>query len=461
MKQHKYERRGLLAFDPRAVFDLFFEPPARNNVAQGDVEVVGIVGPLEHHAGFWCDSYDGVLERVSAALAGNARTVVLKIDSPGGLVSGAFETARALRAKAKAAGKSLVAYVDGSACSAAYALACAADRIVASETSVVGSIGVIDMRVDATAYDAAQGIRYAFVTSGTHKADGNPHTPMSAAELVEKQALVDDVAAVFFALVKDMRGVDAAPLEARVFVGAAAKAAGLVDEIQPFSDLLAALASPATGATMSKYSEARAALEEAAKGDDEEAKRAQRALAAMDEDEDEPADGEGSEAAAEGEEEPDGDEDKSEEEPEASAGAAASAPVSAATVAALAAQIAKLEAKGQKTEAEQRAALLKGQPEALAKALAKAPLAEVKAVLAALPKAPKAKAPAANAASATPAATRGGPAGPSSSAPHAKEMAARMGLTRTVMGVRRDGNFMVFGAMEGDTAQGAGKDGAK
>jgi ClpP class serine protease len=466
MVAHKFERQGLLAFDPRAVFDVFFAPPARDNVTQGDVEIVSVAGPLEHHAGMWCDSYDAVTARVSAALDGPARTVVMKIDSPGGLVSGAFETARTLRSKAQATGKSLVAYVDGSCCSAAYALASAADRIVASETSVVGSIGIIDTRVDATALDAAQGIRYAFVTSGTRKADGNPHAPLSAAELVEKQSLVDDVAAVFFALVRDLRGIDAAPLEARVFVGAAAKTAGLVDEITSFGNLLASFAGPALGVAMSTYSEARAALEEIAKGDDDEAKRAQRALAAMDDDDEEPeaAADEEPEAAAESDPDPDPDDEKK-PDPEASASApgssTASASSSSLTLRAMAAELQRAHVERGNTDASERSKLLASYPNlapGLKRLLASAPIAEVKEVIASLPK--PARAPAANGASATPRATRGDTQGTRSGSDPAtvKAMDERMGFTRTVMGVRREGNAQVFGAM---TAPSAGTGGAK
>lgn len=482
MKQIKYERQGLLALDPRAFMGAFVAPPNRENVLVGDVEVVSVSGPLEHHASAPMvlpngvtipapfDCYDAIVARVGAALAGKSKAVVLRIDSPGGLVAGVFDAARAIRAQAAAAGKEVIAYVDGTAASAAYALACAATRIVASDTAVIGSIGVIDTRVDLTAADAQMGVRVALVTSGSRKADGNPHQAMTAAELVERQSLVDSLAGVFFALVKDMRGVEAEPLEARCFVGAAAKSAGLVDEIQSFSDLLASVAS-AGGDTMSatKYEEARAALEEAAKGDGEEAKRAKAALAAMDDDGEESDDDEGDkDADATTAEVDEGDKDADEEAKAAAAAAGASASatvtISASTLAALTNKVATLEASHQKSEAQKRADLLKGAPAALAKALATAPLADVQAAMATLPKAPKVKAPPANAASATPAATRSGmPVSVSPAASkEAAEMDARMGLTPVVMGVKREGTRMTFGAMPAsEAAQRAGNGGAK
>lgn len=445
--QRKYERYGLLALDPRAFMGMFLEPPPKPvNTVHGDVEVVAVSGPLDYHAGDWCDSYDAILERVDTALAGKCSTVVLKLDSPGGLVSGCFETARTLRARTQAAGKQLVCYIEGQACSAAYALAAAADEIVASESSLIGSIGVIDTRVDVTAADASQGVRFAFVSSGARKADGNPHQGISTAELIDKQGIVDSLAAVFFALVQDMRGVDPAPLEARVFVGTDAKAKGLVDAIEPFGQLLARLASAATGAVMaSAYEEARAALKKAAEGDDEEAKRAKKALAAMDGDDDEKKDDEKKDdesakakAKAEGEEE---------EKPAEEARAASTSVGLAAIVNDQGKRLAAIERERESTE---RSALLASRPDLtpeLSTYLASQPLAEVKKIVAGIKK------PAAPnlAATATVTPTRGAGQGTGQDAPSSdlgKVMDRRMGLTKYEMGVKLEGTAQTFGIIE-------------
>lgn len=462
MTRRKYEREGLLAIDPRAFLGMFLEPPAKPvNTVVGDTEIVAVSGPLDRQEGDWCDSYDAILTRVGSAVRGPCSTIVMRVDSPGGVVSGCFETARAIRELVRASGKRLVCYVDGQACSAAYALASAADEIIASETSVVGSIGVIDTRVDATANDAANGYRFAFITSGSRKADGNPHQGISAAELIDKQGIVNSLASVFFGLVSDMRGVDAAPLEARCFVGADAKAAGLVDEIKPFGDLLASFA--AKGQTMSKYSEARAALEEAAKGDDEEAKKAKKALAAMDGEPD--GDEKKNDKSAEGD---DGDKGKDPPAEDKKEEARAKGSVSASTAGDLASivseqgkEIAALKAAN---ESGARDAFLASRADldpSLRKVLVSKPLAEVKEIVNAIPK-PKAVKPAATA---TVQATRGegqiDGVSPSQS-PHAAQMDAAMGITKYELGSRREGNAMVFGVMPvKSTAGNAGKDGAK
>jgi hypothetical protein len=114
-----------------ALFRIFEEPPPFER--DGDDAVLTVRGPLTHHAG-WFDSYDSIRSRFDAAIASDAKRVVMRLDSPGGYVSGCFETARYIESKVKASGKKLVARIEGQATSAAYALACAADEIVATPT---------------------------------------------------------------------------------------------------------------------------------------------------------------------------------------------------------------------------------------------------------------------------------------------------------------------------------------
>ncbi len=78
------------------------------------------------------------LERLGQS---RARAVIVHINSPGGTTSGSEELYSALmRLKER---KPLVVVVDGLAASGGYIIAVAADHIVAQETSLVGSIGVL------------------------------------------------------------------------------------------------------------------------------------------------------------------------------------------------------------------------------------------------------------------------------------------------------------------------------
>lgn len=412
--RRRYDRSGLLALNPQAFFEWFFDPPERSNSATGDVAIVDIRGPLDHHAGWWCDSYDEILERVDAACSTSAKAVVLRLDSPGGDASGCLETARAIREKCAAAGKRLVSYVEGQACSAGYALACAAEEISCSETGILGSIGIINARYDSTEADKMWGYRVALTTSGARKADGHPSNPVTEAELAATQSIVDSLAGSFFELVESLRGIPAAKveaLEAGIFHGAQAIEVGLADRVESFSALLARLAGAEGNSMTSKYDEARAALEEAAQGEGEDAEKARRALAAMDDEApEESAETDDEEPSAESEE---SDDEEEEEKPSSSAARSGSRTVPASTAGelgaaaqALGTRVAKLE---RKLEARDRQILLASRPDLspeLVKVLETKPLAEVKAIVGAIKK-PKAPKLGSAAAPAMPAATRG------------------------------------------------------
>lgn len=352
----------MLAIQPKA-FGSFWDSGAQPQPfeTKGDVAVIEVVGPLMHHEEFWFDSYDAIKCRVATALESPAKCVLLSIDSPGGLVAGCFDTVREIRRMARDAGKRVYSYVDALSASGGYALACAGERIYCPPTGLVGSIGVICTRDDWSSADAQRGVRTHFITSGARKADGNPGNPMTPEELEAQQILVDAQAFEFFRLVGECRGMSVESiqaLEAGVFVGAAAKASGLVDQIATFDEVIAMLAAPSEqqpdegdrGGTQVTYEEIKGALKAIAEGEDsEEKEKARKALAAMegepDGDEEKPKE----EAKAEAEEEnpehkePDGDEEKK----------------ASAESLAMAARLQKLEAESRaRNEADERSKLM-------------------------------------------------------------------------------------------------------
>lgn len=323
------------------------EPAAKVEVVDG-IATVTVRGALTQYAGIFFDSYESLLARVSEAVKSDAKTVVLKVNSPGGDVFGMIDTARAMRALFTATGKTAIAYVEGEVSSAAYAIACSCSKIVATSTSMVGSVGVINTLVSRARQDAAMGLDVVLVTSGARKADGNPHAPMTEGAIEANQQLVDALAGEFFRWVKEARGLDAAGLEAGVFVGTQALGIGLVDEISDANELRETLrgdkpaeqassvpegtTAQARGFTMaipkeeiqaaapkagSSYEEAVAALAKSLKeGDEQEAGKARKALKALlAEDKDESGDDDKKEAKAAS----DGDKPKDDDKKEAKA----------------------------------------------------------------------------------------------------------------------------------------------
>lgn len=311
-----FNKRGLLAM--RAdLWGSMFSVSERDRPFEvvGNAAVVTISGPLTQHAEWFWDSYDAIADRVGAALESSAKVVVLKIDSPGGDVAGCFETAHAIRERAKATGKRIVAYADGMAASAGYALACIAEEIALPATGFVGSIGCISTLVDQVAANERYGLNFAVVASGGKKTFGNPNVPISEAAIANTKKDVDALARLFFDLVAESRGIDVqgvAALDAGMLLGAEALAAGLADRVCTFDEFLEAIASEETTSApraAAKKEKAMAGWKEemkkaAAEGDED----AKKALEAMGGDDEPGAEDEKEKPAAEGEKEPDGDE---------------------------------------------------------------------------------------------------------------------------------------------------------
>ena len=245
MKFRSQKKSGeALAVDHRAdILDLLFSPTRGNeSVHDGATCVVYISGPLEHRACPYGDSYEAIRHRFGEALGGDADTIVLRIDSPGGVVSGLNQAVLDMQRAAKNSGKRVLVYVDELACSAAYALSCVGEEIIVPPSGVVGSIGVRPEMCDQTAADEKAGIRWALITSGARKADGDPRIPISDEALAREQARVDDLARQFFAIVSDARGLSddtIAGYQAGTFLGANAVEAGLADDVQGWEELLA------------------------------------------------------------------------------------------------------------------------------------------------------------------------------------------------------------------------------
>jgi signal peptide peptidase SppA len=296
MKRYRFDRRGPLAIAAASLGQEFDAAPAPAVGQQGPIGIVPIRGPLTHHSdGVW-DSYDAIKSRVALALASQATCVVLDIDSPGGDVSGCFEASSEIMAMAAAAGKPLYAYANGAVMSGAYVLACAAETLHVSQETLVGSIGVIAVTMDATEADRQMGLKFNIITSGARKADGNPHIPLSDEARAAIQAQTDSFAELFHGLVAERRGLsieEVRAFEADITNGQKAVDKRLADGVATMSEFLALVASGGIGgsAAMNKetrvdYKELVAALRALAEGDDEEqSKKATAALVAMGEEE--------------------------------------------------------------------------------------------------------------------------------------------------------------------------------
>ena len=162
-----------------------------------------------------------------------AAAVVVHINSPGGTTAGSEQLYDALmRLKAK---KPLVVVVEGLAASGGYIAAIAADHIVAQQSSLVGSIGVLFQFPNFTELLKTVGVKVEEVKSSPLKAAPNGFEPTSPEARAALDALVKDSYAWFRDLVKNRRGMDEALLEkvadGRVFTGRQAVDLKLIDQL--------------------------------------------------------------------------------------------------------------------------------------------------------------------------------------------------------------------------------------
>ena len=137
-----------------------------------------------------------------------------------------------MRLKAK---KPLVVVVEGLAASGGYITAIAADHIVAQQSSLVGSIGVLFQYPNFTELMKTVGVKVEEVKSSPLKAAPNGFEPTSPEARAALDSLVKDSDAWFRGLVKDRRSMDDALLEkvadGRVFTGRQALDLKLVDAL--------------------------------------------------------------------------------------------------------------------------------------------------------------------------------------------------------------------------------------
>jgi len=175
-------------------------------------------------------------QRVEALdrLAGsNAKAVIVHLNSPGGTVAGSEELYHSLmRLKAK---KPMVVVVDGMAASGGYIAAMASDRIVAQQSALIGSIGVIFQYPNFSELLKTVGIAVESIKSSPLKASPNGFEPTSPEARAAVAAVVMDSYDWFRNLVRERRQLDPALLarvsDGRVFTGRQALELKLIDAL--------------------------------------------------------------------------------------------------------------------------------------------------------------------------------------------------------------------------------------
>lgn len=226
---------------PNAVSDLAAQGKTPAYFLVEDVAVVPIQGVLAKHSTMVNGmsqpvgmAYSRIGRAVSMAAEDHrVRSILLDINSPGGMVSGVQDAYSEIERAGKT--KPVVAYAHDTAASAAYWLAAAAGQILLSPAAVAGSIGVYTIHEDISGALADRKIKRTLIASGPHKGAGAGGTPLNSDQLAGLQSEVGAMAAQFFSYVGKRRGLSDARLGAvtdgRVFIGPDAVSMGLADKV--------------------------------------------------------------------------------------------------------------------------------------------------------------------------------------------------------------------------------------
>ena len=214
---------------------------------RGGVAVIPVTGPLFRHANLLttvcgATSYEILAQDFNKALNDpNISGIVFDVDSPGGEVNGCSELADMIyNARGK---KPVIAYASGSCCSGAYWIASACDKIMAADTAIIGSIGVVsifekeDDKKTIEIVSSQSPNKRPDVETDEGKAKIQAHIDALAEVFINKIALHRDVSPKD--VIENFGGGD-------VFVGQNAVRIGLADSLASFEAIISDLNTQST-----------------------------------------------------------------------------------------------------------------------------------------------------------------------------------------------------------------------
>lgn len=166
--------------------------------------------------------------------------IVLRIDSPGGLVAPTqeiYEKVKSIRGI-----KPIISSMGSVAASGGYYIALGSDTLIANPGTIVGSIGVIMNYPVATELLNKVGIKFETVKSGGLKDVGSYSREVTEADRRHLNEMVANIHSQFIAAVEENRSIDKSKLiklaDGRVFTGQQSKDLGLVDVLGTFEDAI-------------------------------------------------------------------------------------------------------------------------------------------------------------------------------------------------------------------------------
>ena len=216
----------------------------------GNTAVLHISGGLVNAHKWWHEfavgeitSYDAIRSAAQTLASDlDIKNVVVKFDTPGGMVKGIDTAAKSLHRLAQ------VKAVSGQAtmaCSAGYWMASYMPKLFAEDMAQVGNIGTLAVIPDFSEMLAKQGIQFHVFKAGKYKDIGLPMTPFSDEEKAAIQEHVEKSNNFFLTTVSKNRNLLLSDREtwgeAQTFFAGEAKAVGLIDGIATLEDVVGSL----------------------------------------------------------------------------------------------------------------------------------------------------------------------------------------------------------------------------
>ncbi len=219
--------------------------PARSYQVTNGIAVLPVSGTLvsktrslQPYSGM--TGYNGVIARLQQAISDpGVDGILLDMDTPGGMVSGAFDCADIIARMRDI--KPVWALANDMNCSAGQLIASSASRRLVTQTARTGSIGVMMAHSNYGAALKTNGVEVTLIYSGDHKVDGNPYEKLPKDVRADFQTRIDATRQMFAEKVSAYTGMSVQAVldtEAAVFSGQESVDNGLADELVNNTDAL-------------------------------------------------------------------------------------------------------------------------------------------------------------------------------------------------------------------------------
>lgn len=208
------------------------------------IALINVSGVLVKYDGLLCRLFGGVStmdiaeQVIKAVNDSSVNGILIRIDSPGGMVSGVETLGNLL----KRVNKPVWAYIDDMGASGAYWLASQCSRIYSNRTALIGSIGVYQVVQDTSKLYENAGVAVTVVKAGEFKGTGEDGTPITKPQLNDIQRTINDIYGLFVDAVATGRGMERNKAQTladgRIHIASEAKQLGLIDEIGAIEDAI-------------------------------------------------------------------------------------------------------------------------------------------------------------------------------------------------------------------------------